>query len=66
MNKDSNYYVRTPVGKQLSVHFENRAELRRTMPLIPFSFSCFLSALSAGSKGWNQDRCETRTSKATS
>ncbi|MBP6019035.1 MAG: hypothetical protein KA735_06065 [Burkholderiaceae bacterium] len=39
MNKDLARYLSAPVGEQLLKHFENRAELRRTIPLFPFSFS---------------------------
>lgn len=39
MKDDLKYYRDTPLGEQLSVHFRQRAELRRSIPLFSFSFS---------------------------
>ena len=39
MKTVKNQYRDTPIGQQLSVHFKNRAELRRSIPLFSFNLS---------------------------
>jgi len=39
MKYDLKQYRETPLGQQLGVHFTQRAELRRSIPLLSFSFS---------------------------
>jgi hypothetical protein len=39
MNETLKTYRETPVGQQLSVHFKQRAQLRREIPLFSFSLA---------------------------
>lgn len=62
MNKDLVRYLSAPVGEQLLKHFENRAELRRTIPLFPFSFSKLFARKSpTGKTGSNKTNAHKTT-----
>jgi len=39
MKNDLKYYRETPLGQQMSVHLQQRTELRRNIPLFSFSWS---------------------------
>ncbi|HUG57906.1 MAG TPA: hypothetical protein VL002_06705 [Candidimonas sp.] len=60
MKNDLNYYNNTPVGQQLLVHFKGRTELRRSIPLFPFSFKALFGKKQTGDK--NAQRAERRDS----
>ena len=60
MSKDLDQYRQTPVGQQLLSHFEDRAALRRSIPLFPFS----LLTLLLNRTGIRKDACQHQADAA--
>jgi hypothetical protein len=64
MNKALDQYRQTRVGQQLLSHFEDRAALRRSIPLFPFSLSTLFSHRSLKRSGTKKDTCQHQADAA--